>query len=50
MLSMLERDLCSGADVADLRARADHIYQEHKQFGAATLAADFLRRYRDLIA
>jgi putative glycosyltransferase (TIGR04372 family) len=49
MLSMLEGDLCSDADVADLRARADHIYQAHKQFGAATLAADFLRRYRDLI-
>ena len=50
MLSRLDGDLGLDDDVADLRARADRIYQEHGNFGMAALARDFLRRYGDLIA
>ena len=40
----------SDADVADLHARADRIYQSHGHFGMATLACGFLRTHGDLIA
>jgi putative glycosyltransferase (TIGR04372 family) len=49
MLSMLEGNPGPDADVADLRIRADRIYKANKNFGTATLASDFLRRYQDLI-
>jgi putative glycosyltransferase (TIGR04372 family) len=49
MLSILEGNPGSDADVADLRLRADRIYQTNKNFGMARLARDFLRRHRDLI-
>ena len=50
MLSRLDGDPGRDADVTDLRARADRIYQEHGNFGMAVLARDFLRRHGDLIA
>jgi putative glycosyltransferase (TIGR04372 family) len=50
MLSRFDGDPGRHDDVADLRARADRIYQEHGNFGMAALARDFLRRYGDLIA
>jgi putative glycosyltransferase (TIGR04372 family) len=49
MLSQLDGDPGRDADVTDLRARADRIYQEHGNFGMARLAAGFLRRHRELI-
>ena len=51
MLSrLLDGDVDGDADVAVLRARANDIYKDHKRFGMAVLARDFLRRHRDLIA
>ncbi len=50
MLTRLDDGSGPDADVADLRARADRIYQSHGHFGAALLARDFLRRHGDLIA
>jgi putative glycosyltransferase (TIGR04372 family) len=50
MLARLDGNPGRVDDVADLRARADRIYQEHGNFGMAALASDFLRRHGDLIA
>ena len=50
MLSRLDGDTRRDADVADLRARADRIYQAHGHFGMARLAGDFLRHHRDFVA
>jgi hypothetical protein len=49
-LSRLDGDLRRDADVADLRARADRIYQAHGHGGMAQLAGDFLRRHGDFVA
>ena len=49
MLTRLDAGASSDADVEDLRARADRIYQSHGHFGMARLSRGFLRRYRDLI-
>jgi putative glycosyltransferase (TIGR04372 family) len=49
MLSRLDGDTRRDADVADLRARADRIYQAHGHFGMARLAGDFLRHHRDFV-
>ena len=45
MLSRLDGNTGDDADVADLRARADRIYESHGHFGMAKLARDFLRRH-----
>jgi putative glycosyltransferase (TIGR04372 family) len=50
MLERLDGTLSQDADVADMRARADQIYQTHDAFGMGILAAGFLRRHRALIA
>jgi putative glycosyltransferase (TIGR04372 family) len=50
MLLRLDGDLRRDADVADLRARADHIYQAHGHSGMAQLAGEFLRRRGDFVA
>ena len=49
MLSRLDGDAGPDADVAELQARADRIYQLHGYFGAAGLARDFLRRHGDFV-
>jgi hypothetical protein len=49
MLTRLDGGASSDADVADLIARADRIYQSHGHFGMARLAAGFLRRRGDFI-
>lgn len=50
MLSRLDGDLRRDADVADLRTRADRIYQANGHLGMARLAADFLRQHGDFVA
>lgn len=50
MLALSEGDTSYGADVADLRARADKIYQAQGIFGAGQFAAEFLRRHASVIA
>lgn len=50
MLDRMDGTLSQSPDVADLLARADQIYQTHEGFGMSALAADFIRRHRDLIA
>jgi putative glycosyltransferase (TIGR04372 family) len=50
MLTRLDGHASSDADVADVRTRADRIYQSHGHFGMAKLATRFLRRHGDLIA
>ena len=50
MLERLDGVSGSDADVAELRMRADRIYQSHGHFGMARLAAGFLRRHGDLLA
>jgi putative glycosyltransferase (TIGR04372 family) len=50
MLLRLDGNAGHDADVAELRARADRIYQAHGHFGMARLGTDFLRRHGDLIA
>lgn len=50
MLARLDGDAAADADVADWRARADRIYQDHGHFGTGRLAADFLRRRGDFVA
>ena len=50
MLTRLDGGASSDADVADLRMRADRIYEAHGHFGMATLARGFLRAHGDLIA
>ena len=50
MLSRLDGDAGRDADVAELRTRADRIYQSHGHFGAARLGRDFLRRHDDFVA
>ena len=49
MLSRLDGDSGHDADVVELRARADSIYQLQGHYGLAKLARGFLRRHRDLI-
>ena len=49
MLARLDGSLPPSADVADLRARADRIYEEHNVFGMSPLAGDFIQHHRDLI-
>ena len=50
MLTRLDGGPCSDADVADLRLRADRIYQSDGHFGMARLPHGFLRRHGDVIA
>jgi putative glycosyltransferase (TIGR04372 family) len=49
MLSRLDGEAARDADVTELRARADCIYQAHGHSGMGWLAADFLRRYGDFV-
>ena len=49
MLTRLDGGSSSDADVADVRMRADRIYQSHGHFGMARLAAGFLRRHGDFV-
>jgi hypothetical protein len=49
MFSRLDGDLRRDADVADLRVRADRIYQARGHLGMARLAADFLRQHGDFV-
>jgi putative glycosyltransferase (TIGR04372 family) len=49
MLARLDGSLPHSADVADLRARADRIYEEHGVFGMSPLAGDFIQHHCDLI-
>ncbi len=49
MLARLDGNLPHSADVADLRARADRIYEEHDVFGMSALGGDFIQHHRDLI-
>ena len=49
MLERLDGVSGSDADVAELRMRADRIYQSHGRFGMAALSRGFLRRYGGLI-
>lgn len=50
MLARVDGGFGQDADVAELRSRADRIYQARGAFGMAPLAAEFLRRHSDLIA
>jgi putative glycosyltransferase (TIGR04372 family) len=50
MLARLNGEPGVDDDVADLRARANRIYEEHGNFGTAALGSDFLRRHGGLIA
>jgi putative glycosyltransferase (TIGR04372 family) len=50
MLSRTQGDVDVDGDIADLRARADRLYESHGHFGGGLLARDFLRRHGDLIA
>ena len=50
MLLRLDGNAGHDADVAELRARADRIYQGHGHFGMARLGTDFLRRHGDFVA
>jgi putative glycosyltransferase (TIGR04372 family) len=50
MLSRLDGDPRHDAEVADLRASADSIYQAHGHFGLAKLSTGFLRKHREFIA
>jgi putative glycosyltransferase (TIGR04372 family) len=49
MLARLDGVSGSDADAADVRMRADQIYEAHGHFGMARLAGCFLRRHGDLI-
>lgn len=49
MLARMDRTLPENSDVADLRARADRVYQACGAFGMSALAADFIQRHRELI-
>lgn len=50
MFSRLDGDPGHDADVANLRARADRIYEAHGHFGMARLGRDFLRRHGEFVA
>jgi putative glycosyltransferase (TIGR04372 family) len=50
MLSRLDGDTRRDAELADLRARADRVYQAHGHLGMAQLAHDFLRHHQDFVA
>jgi putative glycosyltransferase (TIGR04372 family) len=50
MLARSEGNMDCSAEVADLRARADQIYQAEGAFGGGQFAAAFLRRHADIIA
>ncbi len=50
MLAQFEPDAVFDADVAELRERADGIYQAHGHCGAARLARGFLQRHGDFVA
>jgi putative glycosyltransferase (TIGR04372 family) len=49
MLGRLDGGASSDADVADLRMRADRIYEAHGHFGMAKLSRGFLRRHGDFV-
>ena len=49
MLTRLDGGASSDADVADLRMRADRIYQSHGHFGMAKARGGFLRRHGDFV-
>ena len=49
MLLRLDGNAGHDADVAELRARADGIYQGHGHFGMARLGRDFLRRHGEFV-
>jgi putative glycosyltransferase (TIGR04372 family) len=49
ILARLDGDAIDNADVADLRERADRIYQLRGSFGMGRLSRGFLQRYRDMI-
>ena len=50
MLARLDGDVSDGAEISDLRSRADRIYASHGAFGMGQLAGGFLRRHGNLIA
>jgi len=50
MLDRLDGTFDSGAEAAELQTRADGIYKAHSAFGMGQIAADFVRRHRDLVA
>ncbi len=49
MLDRLDGTLQQSSEVSDLQLCADQIYQAHGGFGSSPMAADFIRRYADLI-
>jgi putative glycosyltransferase (TIGR04372 family) len=49
MFARLDGDSGQRAETAQLRARADSIYESHSVVGMGELARDFLRRHDDLI-
>jgi putative glycosyltransferase (TIGR04372 family) len=50
MVQRLDGAASQSPQIADLRARADQIYQAHGAFGMSALAADFIQRHQNLIA
>ena len=49
MLDRLDGQSSEDAEVAEMRSRADRIYESHDAFGMAALTCEFLRRHRELI-
>lgn len=50
MLERLDGKSTPDGETAELRAKADQIYEKHNAFGMAVLARGFVRQYRDLIS